>query len=254
MFDAAAVDQEIADSICLYAHRLSARGWVHNTLGNVAVRRPHVHDPVHGVVYTKHLGVSLEEMTTGNVVVTDVRDGLLLHGETPPSIGNSMNRAIFRSRPDVHAVVHLHPNETIAYFRATGAREFRFVSIDTPLVLAADVHVLEPNINVEKDAHLVREFIRSTNSFIMPNHGATTVGRTLSEAYHRMTSLVAETTRVIEAIRLSAITGEPVAYVPDAEKRQLFRDAEAVLYEWPRSRQDDAAPPLAPSQASGSGP
>jgi len=222
-------DHDLAAAICRYAGYATGRGWVHNTLGNIAVRAAHPHDREHGVLYTKHLGVSLEEMTAGNVVVTDIARGNLLFGCTPPSIGNQMNREVLRHRPDVLAVLHLHVNATIAWFSVAREPVFRFISIDAPLVLGSDVAVLEPEINVETDAAAVGGFIRSTNAFIMPNHGVTTVGRSLSEAYHRMTSLVAEMERVTQANLLAAALGRPVAYLPDDENEQIFSQADAIV-------------------------
>lgn len=230
MFQPDDFDHDLAASLCRYAGYVTARGWVHNTLGNIAVRAAHPHDPRHGVLYTKHLGVSLEEMTTANVVVTDIPRGGLLFGHTPPSIGNQMNREVLRHRPDIVAVLHLHVDATIAWFSVVREPEFRFVSIDTPLVLGSDVVVLQPGINVEADAALVGSFIDGTNAFIMPNHGVSTLGRSLSEAYHRMTSLVAEMERVVQAHMLAGALGRPVGYLADDEKRQIFDQADATIY------------------------
>jgi ribulose-5-phosphate 4-epimerase/fuculose-1-phosphate aldolase len=73
-------DPALAEQICRYGQYLTARGWVHNTLGNIAVRSRHGHDPQHGVLYTKHLGVSLQEMSPANVIVTDILSSELLFG------------------------------------------------------------------------------------------------------------------------------------------------------------------------------
>src|SRR5437773_7471795 len=79
-------DPGVAEQIFTYARLLTARGYVHNQLGNVAIRVPHP-EHEHGVVYTKHAGVSLEEATADNVVITDVPTGALLYGTLPTSVG-----------------------------------------------------------------------------------------------------------------------------------------------------------------------
>ena len=58
---------------------VAALGYIHNSLGNVAIRVPH---PAykHGIAYTKHSGVSLEEMDVSNVVITDIPTTDLLYG------------------------------------------------------------------------------------------------------------------------------------------------------------------------------
>lgn len=228
-------DARTADELLLYAGRLARRGYVMNTLGNVAVRVRHAWDPLHGVVYTKHLGVSLEEMDVGNVVVTDVLDGRLLYGSRKPSIGHIMSRTIFRLRPDINAVMHVHPNEVIAYFTASGAKELNYVSADTALVLSRPALVLEPNINVELDAALLEDLATRTNCIIMPNHGVTTLGRDLSEAYHRMTSTVAEVQRIVLALQVAANTGRQVTWISPEAAQGMYDAAEKVVFGKPES-------------------
>ena len=46
-------DRELGATFVRYAHMVARRGYVHNTLGNMAVRKPHP-DFEHGVAYTKH--------------------------------------------------------------------------------------------------------------------------------------------------------------------------------------------------------
>lgn len=229
-FDANSFDERTAKQLLAYADWLSRRGYVMNTLGNIALRVKHSSDPEHGVIYTKQKGVSLEEMGLENVVVTDVTAGHLLYGKTPPSIGHIMNRTIFRLRPDINAVIHVHPNEVIAYFSATGARELKYVSADTALILSEPAWVLEPNINVEIDASLLEDFAHKTNCIIMPNHGVTTLGRNISEAYHRMTSAVAEVQRTILALQIAANIGREVNWISEASVQKMYADAEMVIY------------------------
>ena len=224
------VERQIVGDIVRYAEWLTRRGYVANTLGNIAVRGTHPRDPGTHVAYTKHMGVSLEEMTEENVVVTDLLRGELLFGSRSPSLGHQMNRAVFRLRPDVNAVIHVHVDEVIAYFSVTNERELRFVSADAALVLGKPVLVLDPNVNVERDVSLLELTAGRTNCLVMPNHGITAFGRTLSEAYHRTNSLVAEVRRIIKAMELSGLTGRPVPWIPDATVLRMYDDGERVIY------------------------
>jgi len=231
IFRATDFDLTIADQLVTYGRRLTGRGYVANTLGNIAVRVPHHCDPALGVTYTKHLGVSLEEMSRDNVVVTDIPHGNLLYGAKYPSLGHQMSRAIFRLRPDVHAVVHVHPDAAIAYFSTTGARALRYISADTALVLAGPARVLGPNINVEQDVSQLDAIVAGTNCIIMPNHGVTTYGRDLSEAYHRLTSVVAEVQRIILAMQIAALTGHEINWISAEEEARMYAVAESIVYQ-----------------------
>lgn len=220
------LDGSVGALFLTYAARLVARGYVHNSLGNLAIRVPH---PAyeHGVVYTKHAGVSLEEATLEHLVITDVPTPRLLHGTRPTSVGHQLNREILRLRPDVNAVIHVHHDESIAFF---GGRELQVLSLDFPLVMGAPIHVLPSHINVELDVAPLRDFVAATNAIVMENHGLTTFGRTVSEAYHRLNTLAAEVRRNITALGLAAATGDKVQVV-DAESVEWgYRHGDDVIY------------------------
>ena len=90
-------DDSVGALFLTYAARLVRRGYVHNSLGNLAIRVPHPgHE--HGVVYTKHAGVSLEEATLDHLVVTEVVSPRLLHGTRPTSVAR-LNEASIVSLP-----------------------------------------------------------------------------------------------------------------------------------------------------------
>jgi ribulose-5-phosphate 4-epimerase/fuculose-1-phosphate aldolase len=210
-----------------YAARLVSRGYVHNSLGNLAIRVPHP-DHEHGVVYTKHAGVSLEEATLDHLVITDVVTPRLLHGTRPTSVGHQLNREVFRLRPDVNAVIHVHHDDSIAFF--TGGRELQVVSLDFPLVMGAPIHVLPSHVNVEIDVAPLGNFVAGTNAIVMEHHGVTTFGRTLSEAYHRLNTLAAEIRRNVTALSLAAATGDKMQAL-DAESIEWgYRHGDAVIY------------------------
>ena len=220
-------DGSVGALFLTYAARLVARGYIHNSLGNLAIRVPHA-GYEHGVVYTKHAGVSLEETTLDHIVITDVPTPRLLHGSRPTSVGHQLNREILRLRPEINAVIHVHHDESIAFF--SGGRGLQILSLDFPLIMGAPIHVLPSHVNVELDVAPLRDFIHGTNAIVMEHHGVTTVGRTVSEAYHRLNTLAAEVRRNITALSLAATTGEKLTVV-DAESVEWgYRHGDSVLY------------------------
>ena len=220
-------DGSIGALFLSYAARLAARRYVHNSLGNLAIRVPYA-GYAHGVVYTKHAGVSLEETTSDHIVITDVPTPRLLHGSRPTSVGHQLNREILRLRPEINAVIHVHHDESIAFF--SGGRELQVLSLDFPLVMGAPIHILPSHINVELDVAPLRHFIAGTTAIVMENHGVTTLGRTVSEAYHRLNTLAAEVRRNITALSLAAATGEKPAVVDADAVEWGYRHGDSVLY------------------------
>jgi ribulose-5-phosphate 4-epimerase/fuculose-1-phosphate aldolase len=222
-------DPAIVETFLRYARLLAARGYVHNTLGNIVIRVPHADYP-HGVAYTKHAELSLEEMAAENIVITDIPTSRVLHGGRMTSIGHNLSREILRLRPDIHATIHVHDDALIALLGSGACKEVRMLSLDPPFVLGKPVHYVPAHVDVEADVSGVKDFIQDTNSVVLVGHGVTTLGRTVSEAYHRLTTLTAEARRNIEAERLAAAAGTRPAYRSDAEVQAMYRHAEAIIY------------------------
>jgi len=64
----------------------------------------------------------------------------------------------------------------------------------------------------------------------MENHGVTTLGRDVSEAYHRLNTLASEVRRVILAEQLAAVSGQEVHYLGREAVDWMYRYAESVIY------------------------
>lgn len=233
------LDPDVVQQILAYARRLAARGYVHNQLGNVAVRVAHADHP-HGVIYTKHAGISLEDATADHIVITDVPTAALLYGTRPTSIGHQLNREILRLRPDVGAVIHVHHDDTIALFASRAVKELRVLSLEFPLIMGAPPVVLPSHVDVEQDVGPVGGFIQGTNAIIMENHGVTTLGATLAEAYYRLNTLAAEVRRVAQAEALAAAAGTEVAYLSTDAVDFMYRNARDLQY----AARDRQAPPM----------
>jgi ribulose-5-phosphate 4-epimerase/fuculose-1-phosphate aldolase len=222
-------DPAVIETFLRYARLLAARGYVHNTLGNIVIRVPHADYP-HGVAYTKHAELSLEEMTAENVVITDIPTSRVLHGGKMTSIGHNLSREILRLRPDIHATIHVHDDALISLLGSGAVKEVGMLSLDPPFVLGKPVHYVPANVDVEADVSGVKDFIQDTNSVVLVGHGVTTLGRSVSEAYHRLTTLTAEARRNIDAELLAAAKGTRPAYRSEAEVQAMYRHAESIIY------------------------
>jgi ribulose-5-phosphate 4-epimerase/fuculose-1-phosphate aldolase len=222
-------DSSIGEQFLRYARLVANRGYIHNTLGNMAMRAPHP-DHAHGVAYTKHAEISLEEMGVENIVVTEIATSRLLYGSRTTSVGHNLNREILRLRPDIGAVIHVHDDATIAFFGSGAFREVKVLSLDMPFILGKPPYYVPANVDVEADVGPVKEFIGGTNLVVLLGHGVTSLGRTISEAYHRLNSFTAEVRRNIEAEHLAALKGTTPLYRSEAEIALMHKHAEAIIY------------------------
>lgn len=223
------LDPAIAKTFIKYARLVSARGYIHNTLGNIVIRVPHPDYP-HGVAYTKHAELSLEEMEAENIVITDIPTSKLLLGDKITSIGHNLSREILRLRPDIQATIHVHDDALLSFFGSGAYREVKTISLDLPFVLGKPIHYVPAHVDVESDVSSVKDFIGNTNSVVLLGHGVTTLGRNVSEAYHRLNSLTAEVRRNIEAELLAERAGSKPQYRSEDEIQAMYRFAESIIY------------------------
>ena len=216
-------------SFIKYAHLVAGRGYVHNTLGNMVMRAPHPDFP-HGLAYTKHAEISLEEMELENIVITDVPTSRIVWGERMTSVGHNLSREILRLRPDINATLHVHDDAAIALLGSGAPHDFKVLSLDPPFVLGKPVHFVPAHVDVEADVSSVASFVQDTNSIVLVGHGITTMGRNISEAYHRLNTLTAEMRRCIVAELVGTLKGTTPAYRAQAEIEAMYRFAERIIY------------------------
>ena len=173
-------------------------------------------------------GVTLEKSPAPPPEVLSTGEGRRPSSETP------MHVAIYRARPDVGAVVHTHAPATTA-FATTNVR------LDEPLLPEVLVGIgpvaLVPYARagtMHRIGHgtmslpqAMAPYLADHNAFLLANHGAVTVGRTLEEAYFQMERL-----ELFARIRLAALTLGPTHPLPSEEVTQL-----TALWEQSRGRE-----------------
>jgi ribulose-5-phosphate 4-epimerase/fuculose-1-phosphate aldolase len=221
-------DAQVAATYVRYAHMLAARGYVQSTLGGMVIRvaHPKFSD---GLAYAKPAGVSLEEMEVGDIVITDIPHGRVLHGNAATSVGHQMNREILRLRPDVSCVIHLHHDETIALM-AAGVEEIKSFSLTFSYLMQKPLAYLPAHLNVEEDVGPIKTFIQDTNCIVMKRHGITVLGRTVSECYHRVNVYAAEVKRQILVELLCAARNTRPEYISKEEMEWMFSRGDGVVY------------------------
>lgn len=95
------ISQLIQYSRALYDRRL-----VHASGGNTSVR-------VGDVVWITQTGAVLGELTQADLSQVDLQGELLAGGTPSKELG--MHLALYRARPEIRAVIHVHPTCAIAY-------------------------------------------------------------------------------------------------------------------------------------------
>lgn len=185
-------EQPLRRAIVRVCQRLYERGLIAGAEGNVSVRLPD------GNILVTPAGVAKIDVEPGDLVVLDPSDGHVA-GPGRPSSELGMHLRIYERRPDVGAVVHAHPPFATAF--AVAGEDLMSPVLPEIVVLIGGVPLVPyatPGSAALADA--IEPFLVQHDAFLMANHGATSLGSTLSMAHARMES-VEHAARILLAAR-----------------------------------------------------
>jgi ribulose-5-phosphate 4-epimerase/fuculose-1-phosphate aldolase len=203
------VPADSADQVALACRIIAAFGYEDLTLGHVSVRRPGDQRAV-----IKRKGVALSEVTSGDVIALQLDDPVCLSAPGM-HLEAAIHAEIYRSRPDVGAVIHSHPLYATALGATdTDARQLEFLTHDS--VLFADglgVYTDSARlITTSEQGRGVAKALGSHRVALLKNHGVVIVGEDI-----RWAVLAAVTLE--RAVRLQSIArslGDLDPLSPDA--------------------------------------
>jgi L-fuculose-phosphate aldolase len=184
--------------------RLYQRGFIAGTEGNVsALEGP---DRLWITPSGHHKGF----LQPADLLLIDLQ-GHVLFGNGSPSSETPMHLALYRCRPDIHAVVHAHPPLATA-LTVAGYR------LEPPLLPEAVVALGEvPTIPYQMPttwqfANDVGAAMRQAEAALLENHGSVAVGATLQAAFNKMEIVE----RAAQILYLAKLLGRVQPLSPEA--------------------------------------
>jgi L-fuculose-phosphate aldolase len=199
-------DQDLRRQMADYARRLHARGWVANHDGNISARLPG------GRFLCTPTATSKAEVTADGLVVVD-EAGAKVGGKGRPFSEIGLHLAVYRSRPDVQAVIHAHP-VTATGFAVAGC------ALDVPFIAEAVVSV-GPGIPLvpvaapgPAAAQALAPFAGTYDVVLLGGHGVMAWGDDIEQAYLRV-ELCEHLARIaLVARQLGGVRPLPAAMLP----------------------------------------
>jgi len=174
-YDVTYYDKDRRAEIASTAVRLQAEGLLSGTAGNISCRTA-----LDRIAITPS-GIPYPELRPQDVVVTDL-DGDVVDGERKPSSELPFHLAVYRTRPDVGAVVHTHsPYATVlaVMHKPIPAVHYAIASLrlsEIPVVPYSTFGGAQLAADVES------AFAAGGDAVILANHGAIAVARDLEKA------------------------------------------------------------------------
>lgn len=180
MADAGVGMAEARAAIVRACRRLDARGLIAGLDGNVSVRL------ADGTMLVTPAGRAKHDVAEADLVHCDAGGAVISGGR--PSSEFGMHRGLYTARPDVGAVVHAHPPVATGF---AVAGETIADDVLPEVIFQVGAVALVPFALPGTGAlgAALAPFARDHDAFLLANHGATAVGRTLGDAMQRMESL-----------------------------------------------------------------
>ena len=200
-------DISAREEMCEIGRRLWQRNLVGATEGNLSQRLGD------NRILCTPSGMSKGHLEPESLVIIDLAGSPLTIGI--PSTEIKMHLGIYRERPDCNAIVHAHP--IVATALALADVPFpNDVLPEATKVLGNVAYVPFAESGTEEVPNAIKPFLKNHKTFVLRNHGAVTLGKTLMDAFNRM-----ETLERLASVVLNARTA--------GEVRPLAREASERL-------------------------
>ncbi len=162
-------------------HKVYERGFVSAYDGNISAVTPD------NTFLITRSGVNKGDVTEKDILEIDV-SGKILKGEGKVSTEFKLHFFAYSRRKEVNAIVHCHPTFTTAF--ATAGEELpHYVFPEVLLTLGKVPLCRYATPSTEELPKSLMPYIDFAWAFMLQNHGAVTLGKSLADAYYKMEKL-----------------------------------------------------------------
>ena len=167
--------------ICEIGKRIYDKGFVAANDGNISIRL------CEDEILITPTGVSKGFMTPEMIVKVNA-DGEVLEGDYRPTSEMKMHMLVYQERPDIQAIVHVHPPYATAF--AIAGIPLDQAIMPESVVYLGNIPVAEYGTpSTEEVPNAVKKYVYDHQGVLLENHGALTWGRDLEHAYFLMESM-----------------------------------------------------------------
>ena len=202
--------------------RIYQNGYVVSSDGNISVRVSEDR------LWATPAGLCKGMLNEDQIVLCDM-DGGKVSGSLNPSSEIGMHLMLYRERPDIGAVVHAHP-PTATGFSVAGIPLTPCVLPEVVVTLGEIPLAPYGTPGTPEISEPIRQFVKDHDAFLLQNHGATTIGPDLMDAYFKMETLEHFAKIVLVAHQLGGVGALGSA---DVQKLMDIRDRLGIRGDFP---------------------
>lgn len=172
---------KLKTQICEIGKRIYNKGFVAANDGNISVR---IDEDSFLVTPT---GVSKGFMTPEMLIKVD-GEGNVLEGTHKPTSEIKMHLRVYKERPEINSVVHVHPPYATAF--AIAGVSLNQATMPESIVILGTIPLAEYGTpSTEEIPNAISQYVHDHNGVLLENHGALTWGQNIDQAYFLMESL-----------------------------------------------------------------
>lgn len=197
----------------LHARKMWEAGLVAGASGNVSRRAGDAH------IAITPTSIPYESLAPDEITIVELESGIPVESMRAPSYELPMHLTIYRSRPEIQAIVHTHSPfvTTLSVLR----RPLPPIIDEMPIQLGGTIEVADYAFTgTEAIGTNVLRALGDRAAVLLANHGNVCVGRDLPHALHVAISMEAIAQVYVQALQI----GEPVALPETAviSGRQMY--------------------------------
>ncbi len=145
------------------------------------------------------------------------RDGKVLEGDEQPSSELRMHLVVYQKRDDIGAVVHAHTPYIIT-LSVAGQKLLSFVLPEVTLKLGDIMELGYALPSSGQVAELMAPYVKSSDVFVLKNHGSVTLGKDLDDAVMKMEVLEHFGRVLFQALLLGKVEA-----IPEQKREELLQ-------------------------------
>ncbi|MBN2852489.1 MAG: class II aldolase/adducin family protein [Clostridia bacterium] len=164
-----------ADQIVMLMKRIYGYGMTTTSGGNLSIIDEE------GNIWISPAGVDKGSLTFNDIICIKANGDII--GNHKPSSEYPFHQLIYKTRPDIKAVVHAHPPALVAFSIARKIPDTHL--IPNINLVCGGVGMAEYGLpgSIELGEKVVKEFIKGSNTVILENHGIVVGGEDLFKAF-----------------------------------------------------------------------
>lgn len=206
------IETQARETLVQAAKLLAQEGLVAGTDGNLSARLDG------GRFLLTPSGVRKDALSPDDLLVVDAA-GRKLTGAKKPTSEVFMHLKAYELRPEVHAVVHAHPQH-VAALTAAGLTDINFRLPEMVLYLGMVPVTAYATPTTLQGPEVLAPFLTESDAFILPLHGSVTLGEDMMAAVSRLEALE-HTCEILYAAALLR-SGKLPERLPETEIARLW--------------------------------